>query len=215
MYVRIAYARSLVCADCVRCLLIQSRILVGGSTAVETGSNGGTFGWMSPEELTATKGGQESFDSRLSGDIHTAGSIMFFILTGGLHAYGPRGQTVETVNGDWFAQQNNIVKGRYDIQPLFRSGKYMTCVADLFMRMVCKEPTDRIKISNVVSHPALWDAETKLRNCIDWHKSWKKGTPALERRLRVHSRLVKRLLGDRPEGWLTALPPSVRDSRLH
>ena len=91
----------------------------------------------------------------------------------------------------------------------------MTCVADLFMRMVCKEPTYRITIGDVVTHPALWDAETKLRNCIDWHKSWKKGTPALERRLRVHSRLVKRLLGDRPEGWLTALPPSVRDSRLH
>jgi serine/threonine protein kinase len=194
---------------------VQSRILVGGSTAVETGSNGGTFGWMSPEELTATKGGQDSFESRLSGDIHTAGSIMFFILTGGLHAYGPRTQTVETVNGEWFTQQNNIVNGRYELRPLFASGQYMTCVADLFMRMSCKEPTARIKISAVTSHPALWDSETKLRKITDWHKSWERGSLALERRLSVHSRLVKRLLGDRPEGWLAALPPVVRVTSTH
>ena len=139
---------------------------------------------------------------------------MFFILTGGLHAYGSRGQTVEAVNGDWFTQQNNIVKGRYDLRPLFASGKCMTCVADLFMRMACKEPIERIKIGDVVSHPALWDAETKLRKCTDWHKSWKKGTPALERRLSVHSLLVRRLLGDRPEGWLAALPPAVRETLI-
>ena len=164
---------------------------------------------MTPEEITATKGGQDSFESRLSGDIHTAGNLMFFILTGGLHAYGPRGQTAETVNDDWFAQQSNIVKGRYNLQPLAASGKFMTCAADLFVRMTCTDPADRLPIGEVVAHPAMWDAETKLRKITEWHKSWEKGTPALVRRLSAHSLYVKRLLGDRPEGWLAALDPVV------
>ena len=55
--------------------------------------------------------------------------------------------------------------------------------------------------------PALWNAETKLRHCTDWHKSWsqERGKPALQRRLEVHAGLVQRLLGDRPEGWLAKL----------
>lgn len=191
------------------CDMGQSRILVGGSTVVETGSNGGTLGWMTPEEITATKGGQEAFESRLSGDIHTAGNLMVFILSGGLHAFGSRTQTVETVNGDWFAQQNNIVNGRYNLQPLFASGKFMTCAADLFVRMSCTDPANRLPIDQVVAHPAMWDAETKLRKITEWHKSWDKSTPALARRLSVHSPYVKRLLGDRPEGWLAALNPAV------
>jgi len=71
--------------------------------------------------------------------------------------------------------------------------------------MLHKEPRKRPEIREVVSHPALWDAETKLRQCTDWHKSWEPGTPALERRLKVHADLVQRLLGDRPEGWLAKL----------
>ena len=43
----------------------------------------------------------DALRSRLSVDIHTAASIMFFILTGGLHAYGPPTQTPETVHSDW------------------------------------------------------------------------------------------------------------------
>eukprot|EP01047_Picozoa_sp_COSAG01_P033731 COSAG01_NODE_2496_length_7573_cov_15.650120_1_plen_1328_part_00 len=190
------------------CDMGQSRILLGGSTAVETGSGGGTFGWMSPEELSATKGRHHKeslFESRLAGDIHTAGGIFFFLLTGGLHAYGPRNQTPETVNGDWFVQQSNIMKGRYDLKPLAQSGEHMACAADLIARMLQNEPKRRPTIGEVVSHPAMWDAETKLRHCMDWHKSWERGSPALERRFKVHASLVQRLLGDRPEGWLTKL----------
>ena len=81
--------------------------------------------WMSPEELQATEGGLDKFVSRLSGDIHTAGSIMIFILTGGLHAYGPPIQTPATVINDWFDQQTNMVKGRRGakLRPLTQNGE--------------------------------------------------------------------------------------------
>ena len=35
----------------------QSRVLAQGETAVETGSSGGTQGWMSPEEILWDNGG--------------------------------------------------------------------------------------------------------------------------------------------------------------
>eukprot|EP01047_Picozoa_sp_COSAG01_P050593 COSAG01_NODE_5128_length_4469_cov_4.067506_2_plen_1140_part_00 len=191
------------------CDMGQSRILVGGSTAVETGSGGGTLGWMTPEELAAKPGHLEPFTSRLSGDCHTAGSIAFFILTGGLHAFGSRSQNVHTVNGEWFEQQNNIRRGRINIKPLFDHGKYMTCAADLILRMTKLEPQQRPNIVQAVTHPALWDCETKVRQCCDWHKSWKWGSPALERRLKAHAGSVRQLVGDRPEGWLAKLQPAV------
>jgi hypothetical protein len=46
------------------CDMGQSRILLAGSTVVETGAGGGTMGWMSPEEIEATKGGLEKYESR-------------------------------------------------------------------------------------------------------------------------------------------------------
>ena len=41
---------------------------------------------MTPEEIVATKVSVDtrSFEARLSGVIHTAGSLLFYILTGGL-----------------------------------------------------------------------------------------------------------------------------------
>jgi serine/threonine protein kinase len=69
------------------CDMGQSRILVGGATVAQTESRGGTLGWMSPEELAPRPG--EAFESRRSGDIHPAASLMFYILTRGAHAFGP------------------------------------------------------------------------------------------------------------------------------
>ena len=69
----------------------QSRILAMGETAVPTGSQGGTMGWMSPEEIAWDNGGSVRgvpSEAHLSGDVHTAGSIVFYILTGGVHCFG-------------------------------------------------------------------------------------------------------------------------------
>jgi hypothetical protein len=58
-----------------------------------------------------------------------------------------------------FAQQNNIIKGRRGarLKPLAQHGEYMTCVADLFVRMTCKAPAARLVIAEVVSHPVPRD----------------------------------------------------------
>ena len=173
-----------------------------GATAVETGSaGGGTLGWMSPEELRAARANEGTFESRLSGDIHTAGSIMFFILTGGVHPFGD----------DFQSQLYNIARGRPNLTPLRESGECAACACDLFLRMVCVDPKQRPEISDVVSHPALWDADTKLRRITDWAKSWEKDSPALQRRLSVHATSVKHLLGDRPEGWLGRVDAAVAE----
>ena len=156
---------------------------------------------MSPEELRAARANEGTFESRLSGDIHTAGSIMFFILTGGVHPFGD----------DFQSQLNNIARGRPNLTPLKESGASATCACDLFLRMVCVDPKQRPEISGVVAHPALWDADTKLRRITDWAKSWEKDSPALQRRLSVHATSVKHLLGDRPEGWLGRVDAAVAE----
>ena len=72
----------------------QSQILAKGETAVPTGSQGGTQGWMSPEEIAWDNGGSlggVQFQAHLSGDIHSAGSIVFYILSGGVHCFGANG----------------------------------------------------------------------------------------------------------------------------
>lgn len=126
---------------------------------------------------------------------------MFFILTGGVHPFGD----------DFQSQLNNIARGRPNLTPLKQSGASATCACDLFLRMVCVDPKQRPEISGVVSHPALWDADTKLRRITDWAKSWEKDSPALQRRLSVHATSVKHLLGDRPEGWLGRVDAAVAE----
>ena len=86
-------------------------------------------------------------------------------------------------------------------------------------------------------HPALWDAETKLKNVCDWSKSWEHayacqtrrsaGAPAediaqtiatraaLQRKLDRHAAAVagmlpKREEGQSAEGWLAKLDEPVR-----
>ena len=59
-------------------------------------------------------------------------------------------------------------------------------------------------------HPALWDAETKLRKVCDWAKSWERGTPALQQKLERHAAAVAGMLGQSAEGWLAKLDEPVR-----
>ena len=106
------------------CDMGQSRILRGGASVAQTESRGGTEGWRSPEELAAEKlqGDGGVFESRLSGDIHTAGSLAFYILTGGRHAFG----------ATTWEQRNNIVQGRHDARRLRGRGEpWPTAVGSL------------------------------------------------------------------------------------
>ena len=68
------------------------------------------------------------FQSRRSSDIHPAGSLMFFILMGGQHAFGTT----------YREQQHNIIKGKAVNLRALRSKCADAC--DLFRRMTCVEP---------------------------------------------------------------------------
>jgi serine/threonine protein kinase len=200
------------------CDMGQSRILPGSASVAQTGSRGGTLGWMSPEELAPQL--SEIFESRRTGDIHPAGSLMFYLLTRGVHAFG----------GSWMEQQTNISAGlAVNLLPELR-GNRDAC--DLFVRMTHVEPKARLTIEEVRRHPALWDAETKLKNVCDWSKSWEHayacqtsrsaGAPAediaqtiatraaLQQKLDRHAAAVGGMLGDSAEGWLAKLDEPVR-----
>jgi serine/threonine protein kinase len=101
----------------------QSRILAMGETAVPTGSQGGTMGWMSPEEIEWDNGGSArgvAFQAHLSGDIHTAGSIICYVLSGGVHCFGQNN----------LRQQLNIIDGTAD----YRSDNWLQRGPDLPLR---------------------------------------------------------------------------------
>ena len=73
------------------------------------------------------------FESRLSGDIHPAASLMFYILTGGAHAFGE----------DYREQQTNVMKGRpVNLRRLADN----PAACDLFLRMTSVEPKLRLTI---------------------------------------------------------------------
>ena len=63
-------------------------------------------------------------------------------------------------------------------------------------------------------HPALWDAETKVKKVCDWSRSWERGA-ALQQKLDRHAAAVGGMLpkgeeGQSAEGWLAKLDEPVR-----
>jgi len=103
---------------------------------------------------------------------------MFYILTGGKHAFGAVA----------WERQSKIMGGTYDISDLRDN---VAC--DLFARMACVEPKERLEIGLVLEHPALWEAEQKLRKICEWKDSWVKNSPPLKRKLQVHKAAVQRM----------------------
>ena len=45
----------------------------------------------------------------------------------------------------------------------------------------------------MLEHPALWEAEQKLRKICEWKDSWIKNSPPLKRKLQVHKAAVQRM----------------------
>eukprot|EP01047_Picozoa_sp_COSAG01_P078476 COSAG01_NODE_14515_length_1444_cov_93.742007_2_plen_383_part_00 len=178
----------------------QSRILAMGETAVQTGSQGGTMGWMSPEEIEWDNGGSlggAQFQAHLSGDVHSAGSIVFYILSGGVHCFGSNG----------LRQQVSIVEGTPDFAALRED----VVAVDLVARMVCLEPAARLKIAQVLAHPFFWSDSQRIEKIRGWKTSWRRGRD-LDRRLTQHQRNVQAVCGSEG-GWLSRLDAAVT-SRL-
>ena len=176
----------------------QSRILAMGQTAVPTGSQGGTMGWMSPEEIAWDNGGSLSasqFRAHLSGDIHSAGSIIFYILSRGAHCFGPNA----------LRQQVNIADGAPDFAAL----RCDVVAVDLVARMVCLAAPTRLTIEQVLMHPFFWSDTQRIEKIRGWKTSWRRG-PDLNRRLNQHPRTVRSIVGAEGEGgWLSKLDPVV------
>ena len=174
----------------------QSRILEAGQTGMDTGTMGGTMGWMSPEEIKWDNGGSirdaQPFQAHLSGDIHTTGSIIYYILTGGVHCFGANG----------LRQQVAIMDGMPDCTAL-RSDPV---AVDLVARMVRLDPARRLRIQEVVQHPMFWDAAARLEKVRGWKSSWTRDHN-LKRRLDAHPITVMGMLGD--HGWLAGLDTPV------
>ena len=185
----------------------QSRILEMGKTAIETGSLGGTLGWMSPEEIDWQDGGSirgKPFEARLSGDIHSGGSIIFYMLTDGKNCFGQRS----------YEQQNNIKNGdpiHLDIlndQPI---------ALDLVGRMTLREPKKRLTIKEVLEHPFFWNDTMQINKIRDWNSSWSSNDNIFRKRISQHSfKNVPLIVGSNKDGWKGSLHPAVRkylDSR--
>ena len=164
------------------------------------------MGWMSPEEIEWDNGGSrcgEQFQAHLLGDIHSAGSIVFYILSGGMHCFGTSP----------LEQQNKIVAGKHDFSALHNTSSAATrstatVAVDLVARMVQRSAGLRLKIVDVVDHPLFWDAAKRLEKIRGWRKTWHRG-PDLDRRLAAHSSSVTRILGSSTDGWLAALDNTV------
>ena len=140
----------------------QSRILAMGETAVPTGSQGGTMGWMSQEEIEWDNGGSAPgivFQAHLSGDIHTAGSIIYYVLSSGVHCFG-------SVS---YKQQAAISDGTPDFGALEGAD---TLAVDLVARMTVRNPAKRLKISLVADHPFFWSEMQRVEKIRGWKTSW-------------------------------------------
>ena len=141
----------------------------------------------------------EPFRARLSGDIHSAGSIVFYVLSGGAHCFGE--QPVH--------QQPNIMKGK----PTFEALRAAQPLAvDLVARMVRLDATQRAPIARVLEHPLWWDAAKCVEKISGWKTTWRRGSPQLEARLGAHARSVRGIVGKAgAAGWLARLDGCVAE----
>lgn len=154
------------------------------------------MGWMSPEEIEWDNGGSVGgvqFQAHLSGDVHSAGSIVFYILSTGVHCFGSNG----------LRQQVNIVDGTPDFAALRED----VVAVDLVARMVCLEPAARLKIAQVLAHPFFWSDSHRIEKIRSWKTGWRRGRD-LDRRLAQHQHNVQTICrGER--GWLSRLDAVV------
>jgi hypothetical protein len=72
--------------------------------------------------------------------------------------------------------------------------------------MVRRDPTQRLRIGQVLAHPFFWTDTERVEKIRGWKTSWKRGRD-LDRRLVAHSSAVKDIVG--ADGWLAKLDGAV------
>ncbi|CAB1442535.1 unnamed protein product [Pleuronectes platessa] len=120
-----------------------SRRLPKNQTTYHTRS-AGTEGWMATETL------KEDGDIRYksSTDIQVAGMLIYFILSGGHHPFG----------GERYKLMSNIKKGKYKLEHV-----QDVVAKDLIEKMIDKEPKNRPRVEECLSHPFFWTSTKKVQ----------------------------------------------------
>ncbi|XP_071333735.1 uncharacterized protein [Trachinotus anak] len=119
-----------------------SRRLLKGQTTLRTAS-AGTKCWMARETLA----GETNIPYKSSTDIQVAGMLIYYILSGGHHPFGDKP----------YEYEYHIHEGRYTLD-------YVQDVVakDLIEWMIDKEPKNRPKVEQCLSHPFFWTCERRV-----------------------------------------------------
>ncbi|XP_048139631.1 serine/threonine-protein kinase/endoribonuclease IRE1a-like [Rhodamnia argentea] len=135
-----------------------SRLLPGDTSSSEYHvSDCGKSGVKASEQLCPAQ--QPS-----SVDAFGLGCILFFCVTGGRHPFG------DSLKGDSNTGENTMY-----LSPV----EFMPEAADLFARLLNRDPNLRPKALEVLHHPLFWNSKTRLsflRDVSDWVKSKGWGT---------------------------------------
>ncbi|KAI9832417.1 MAG: hypothetical protein M1819_004406 [Sarea resinae] len=149
------------------------------SFAMTTAKGAGTTGWRAPEVLvgavsTQPATGSESTHSSSTEeavivgssptrratraiDIFGLGLVYFYVLSGGLHAFGR----------DELSRDLNIVNGKYDLSPLDTLGDYAYEAKDLISMMLHLDSHKRPTAKEVMLHPFFWSTTKRLNFFCD------------------------------------------------
>ncbi|XP_035004760.2 sensor for unfolded proteins in the ER ire1 isoform X4 [Hippoglossus stenolepis] len=83
-----------------------------------------------------------------STDIQVAGMLIYFILSGGHHPFG----------GERYKLMSNIKKGKYKLDHI-----QDVVAKDLIEKMIDKEPQNRPRVEECLSHPFFWTSTKKVQ----------------------------------------------------
>jgi serine/threonine-protein kinase/endoribonuclease IRE1 len=162
-----------------------------GSNAVANPTSGaGTLGWRAPEVLRGSRQAKAV-------DIFSAGCIVAFVLTKGVH---PFGSIVSERDG-------NIMHARADLEAL--EALDLPEAVDIVRRMISYTPSERPSAAEVLMHPFFWSDTTKLAFLCDiWNR-----LSELRNRAATYTEFIMSLdsseLAMRCEGWPSRMPPEI------
>ncbi|XP_047194809.1 sensor for unfolded proteins in the ER ire1 isoform X3 [Hippoglossus stenolepis] len=97
---------------------------------------------------TETLKEDEDIPYKPSTDIQVAGMLIYFILSGGHHPFG----------GERYKLMSNIQEGKYKLDHI-----QDVVAKDLIERMIDKEPQNRPRVEECLSHPYFWTSTNKVQ----------------------------------------------------
>jgi serine/threonine protein kinase len=119
----------------------------------------GSVGWQPPEVLRKSETGNynastasTSFRLTKAVDIFSAGCVVHYVLTNGIHPFG-----------DPVEREYRILLGKMDLRHIGNQAE----ACDLISSMCCSDPSLRISADDAVSHPFFWTDEVKLQFLSD------------------------------------------------